>query len=148
MKRHGSGRKGTGACLRPTRLASAALALIAASLSWGTLCLGEDGHLVLEPRAADECFSGGPTGTPIPPDVETTLRADASLPCCGPCTDLTELSRPWVKPDGPTPPDRAPLLATTARMGAMDPHWTRADSFPDAAESTFERLPVSSVLRC
>ena len=148
MKRRGCTRKRTGGWLRPTGFACIVLALTAASLSWGTLCLGQDGHLALEPRAADQCFSGGAATTPILREAPTALRARAALPCCGPCTDLTDPTRQWAMRDGPTKLDPAPALGTAPRMDPMGPRWISADTSLKAADAAFEHRPASSSLRC
>ena len=147
VKRPSSVSKRTGGWLRSTGLAAIALALVGASLSWGTLCLGQDGHLAIEPRAAGQCFSGGAPTTPSPLDALTTLRAEVSLPCCGPCTDLTDPMRQWAMRDGPTKLDPAAALATTPCTDPIGPQWIGTPTGLKAADAV-ERRPASSVLRC
>ena len=66
---------------------AAAFAVVSgAAFSWGTLCLGDDGHVAFEVSVAGHCLDYVNTAPPL--EHPAHLAACDREAGCGPCTDL------------------------------------------------------------
>lgn len=146
--------------LRALRVLSVAamlsLVLVATASSWGTLCIGADGHVAFEAVTAGDCFGegrgegsgegvSGASGT-----VASARPAEDAWPCCGPCTDVSQAGARWL-PGGAPDLDPGPALATARSedLGRIaSPHPAPAARVRDAAVATSLRIRTSSILRC
>lgn len=137
---------------RYTRLAPLAaviLVLVATAASWGTLCIGEDGHVAFEATAAGDCVGETKPGA-TPPGAASATAVDQAWPCCGPCTDLDRAGADWLTGNAPEP-EPAPVALAVAP-------WTRdAEALLAEAPRYDTALPppsmalralASTVIRC
>jgi hypothetical protein len=128
-------------------LAAAAAVLASAALSWGTLCLGEDGHVTLEVSVAGRCIDNLRAAPPAEHGAHlTACERDAG---CGPCTDLRGFAGAWLAraaSDSPHPPPAlsSPTFALAAPLVA------NAASFDltQAIAATRHTAAFTTVLRC
>lgn len=110
------------------------------ALSWGTLCLGSDGHLALEPSLLGRCVDGAEAPDGLSP-------ASLRLTCagCGPCLDVVGADA--ICPSRGEPESSAALLGmsrvVTHPPAVLPP---REAVFPARGPRTPARAP--SVLRC
>jgi hypothetical protein len=82
--------------------------LASTALSWGTLCLGEDGHVAFEISVAGRCFDDV---DPTPPfDHPVHLNACDQEAGCGPCTDFCGTADGWLASATLDSPDKGPLV--------------------------------------
>lgn len=103
-------------CTRLAPLAAVVLVLSATAASWGTLCIGEDGHVAFEAAAAGDCV-GETTPGAAAPGAASTSAVDGAWPCCGPCMDLDRAGADWLTGNSPEP-EPAPVALAVAP-------WTR-----------------------
>ncbi len=139
-----SGDPGNVESLGQAGLAAAVALLASVGLSWGTLCLGADGHVAFEAIVAGQCLDDVA-------DAHAGHEAAELSPCpsrtgCGPCTDFRGAADAWLTSATPERPDPAAspaaiLLAPAALPPqiAAAPVWRRG--IPLAATA-------STVLRC
>lgn len=141
-------------CMRSPRIGlrvggiAAALAVLAgAALSWGTLCLGEDGHVAFEVSVAGRCFDDVRAAPPVEHPVHLDVCAqDAG---CGPCTDLRGTADAWLAGVSPDLPEATPALVSVTHVALPQPMACAASSrLWDATPAARRAVTAMTVLRC
>lgn len=136
-------------CTRLAPLAAVFLVLAATATSWGTVCIGEDGHVALEAISAGDCV-GEATPAVVSTGAAPATTSSGAWPCCGPCTDLDRTGADWLTGNSPEP-DPAPIaLAVAPWTRGTDAHLARVPRY-DAAlppQSMALRALSSTIIRC
>jgi hypothetical protein len=136
--------------VRIASLLSLAVALAATAISWGTLCLGEDGHMAFEPSLAGGCAAPDrASGTePLP----AAVAGLAGRPqCCGPCMDLPGASGEWFERSPARRPDPGPLAHTGLCLPAWAAQPARASvplALAASARLARRAITLTTVLHC
>jgi hypothetical protein len=122
---------------RVAPLAATILVLVATAASWGTLCIGEDGHVAFEAAAAGDCV-GETTAGGASPGAASATAVGGAWSCCGPCTDLDRVGADWLAGNAS---EREPVALTVAP-------WTRAaEALPARTPRHEAALPPPSMAR-
>jgi hypothetical protein len=96
-----------------TRIAAALTVISGVALSWGTVCLGEDGHVAVEISVAGRCLDDIQKA---PAEHGAHLSSCLRDAGCGPCMDISGASDAWLVPGSPDLPE--PRLAIGSRRFA------------------------------
>jgi hypothetical protein len=128
--------------------AAAAFAVLAlAALSWGTLCLGEDGHVAFEVFVAGRCLDNG--GTTPPAEHPVHLTACEQETGCGPCTDLRGTADAWLARTSSDVPDAGLALMSVIHAAIPQPAPATASSRLESVAARARRVATATtVLRC
>jgi nitrite reductase/ring-hydroxylating ferredoxin subunit len=127
-------------------IAAASMVSSGSALAWGTLCVGEDGHVAFEAFADGKCVDG--TAAPSPTHAAHLNACDGEAGC-GPCTDLRSAPGAWpgrtTSPPQTSPSAFAlPSLALHATPSARAPAFLLRRSAPGPHRS----VTAIAVLRC
>jgi hypothetical protein len=134
-------------CARLASLAATILVFVGTAASWGTLCIGADGHVAFEAAAAGNCVGETPSGG-APSGAASATAAAGAWPCCGPCTDLDRIGADWLAGNAPEPEPVALAVAPWTRGAEAPPARTpRYDAAPPPASIALRAL-ASAILRC
>jgi hypothetical protein len=136
--------------VRIASLLSLAVALAATAISWGTLCLGEDGHMAFEPSLAGGCVTpAGASGTEALPAAVAGLAARPQ--CCGPCMDLPGASGEWLERSPAKRLDPGPLAHTELYLpawAAQPVHASAPLALAASARLARRAITLTTVLHC
>jgi hypothetical protein len=135
-------------------LVSFSAVLVATVISWGTICLGRDGHVAFETSIAGRCTAqDGASSTSLADEEHLVVPwglGTAPL-CCGPCTDLVSASGQWLERVAASSQDpgagsraAAFLAAWTSHLRAIPARPSLANSAPPVPRAGSSR----TLLRC
>jgi hypothetical protein len=128
-------------------LAGLGLVFVATTASWGTLCIGADGHVAFEAVAGGDCVGGAGSGE-SPAAVVSAKALQGPWPCCGACTDVEGTGAAWLTA---SPAEKAPGAVPAALVPAP-PTASTPRSFPLAAHGVAQgrarRALATTILRC